>query len=82
MAVEITSLSEEVYEFLLSQPTLEQIIAHKPSPQSEGRISYLLEMNRNGTLSLDERDELDEAIRIEDLMRILKAKARLKQKSA
>lgn len=81
MAVEITSLSEEVYEFLLSQPTLEQIIAHHPSPQSGARFSYLLEMNRNGTLSREERSELDEAIRLEDFMRILKAEAQMKRRS-
>lgn len=78
MAVEITSTNEEIYEFLLSQPTLEQVIAHHASPQAQARMSYLLEMNRNGTLSREERDELDEAIELEEFLGVLKAKAYVK----
>jgi hypothetical protein len=75
MAVEHINLSEETYSFLLSAPSLEQIAAHHPSDLAQARMRYLFEMQRAGTLTPDERDELDEAVQLEKVMGVLKAMA-------
>lgn len=72
------SLLDEVLEFLASTPTPEQIIALRPSEGVRQRISYLLEQNRNGTLTADEKAELDEYLRIDHFVTLLKARARQK----
>ena len=80
MAVVRLSAYDEVLEFLTSTPTPEQIISFRPSETTESRISALLEANRNGTLSTEDRDELDEFEQIEHLMRRLKIRAQSKLK--
>ena len=72
------SAQEEVFEFLTTQPTPEQIIAFRPSQASQERMSFLLEKNRNGQISSDELEELDEYLRLGRFMDRLKIKAREK----
>ena len=78
MTVKPASAQDEVYEFLLSQPTPEQIIAFRPSPEAEERLSYLLDVNRSDRLTKEEQFELDEYLKLEHWMRMLKIKAREK----
>ena len=66
------SAQDEVFEFLPTQPTPEQIIAFRPSQPAQERMSYLLEVNRNGQLSSDELEELDEYLRLGRFMNIAK----------
>lgn len=72
------SLLDEVLEFLASTPTPEQIISLRPSEAVQQRMSYLLEQNRNGALAADEKAELDEMLRIDHFVTLLKARARHK----
>lgn len=69
------SIQEEVLNFLLSSPTPEHIIAFHASEASQARLRYLLDANREGTLSLEERAELDEASQMNHFVMLLKAKA-------
>ncbi len=62
-------------EFFTSSPTLEQIVAFRRSEASEARIAALLEINRTGTLSPTDADELDELLRLEHSMRKAKIRA-------
>jgi hypothetical protein len=78
MAVEISSLVDEVLDFLLSQPTEEQVIAMRASTEAQERLRYLLDGNRNNTLNDAERVELDAYIQLDNLISRLKARARLK----
>jgi hypothetical protein len=68
---------DEVFDFLLSQPTLEQVAAFQVSPQTQERVAYLLSQNREGLLTPDERRELDELSKINHFMALLKAHAHL-----
>lgn len=65
----------EIFEFLTSTPTPEQIVAFQPSEATQERIRYLLDANRSGTLTTEEHTEMDEWGRIEHFMRMLKAYA-------
>ena len=69
---------DEFAEFITSSPTLKQVSEMRFSEEAEARISYLLEGNRNETLTQTEAAELDEYLRLEHIMR--KAKIRAIQK--
>lgn len=72
------TLFAEIIEFLASTPTPERIIAFKPSEQLELRLNYLLSQNRQDTLTDNERQELDEFLRMNHFMNMLKIRAREK----
>ncbi len=73
-----TMLFEDILDFLASTPTPEQIIAFEPSETLKQRLSYLLDQNRHDVLSADERAELDEFLRMNHFMNMLKLRARQK----
>lgn len=75
---ELSPLPNEVYrhilEFLVSQPTSEEILNFEPTPEMQKRASELLEKNRAGRLTSAEEKELDEYLRINHLVTMLKAR--------
>lgn len=77
-SVQTATILEEVLDFLASAPTSQQIIEHQVSETAQTRMRYLLDQNRNGILSIQETEELDEMERTYHFMLILKAKTRLK----
>jgi hypothetical protein len=70
--------ADEVLDFLLSAPTPQAIIDLRPSDESQERLRYLLDGNRNNTLIDAERAELDNYLQVEHFMRQLKIKAHQK----
>ena len=69
---------DEALEFIITGPTLQQIIAFRPSEGIQRRINALLEANRNGVLTSKEQAELDEFEQVEHFMRQLKIHAHTK----
>lgn len=71
-------LPNEVYryilEFLASNPSPQAILSFKPTPQMQKRINELLEKNRTGQITPTESAELEEYVRIDDLLSLLKAR--------
>jgi hypothetical protein len=65
----------EVLDFLIKQPTPEQIAKFKVSTQAQTRLEELLEKNHNGTISKAENSELDIYEQLDQLMILLKARA-------
>ena len=78
MDMENRSVSDEVLDFLTSSPTPEAIVAFKPSPAAQERLRYLLDANRSGILTPDERGELDEFELVDFFLSRLKTRARKK----
>lgn len=76
MSIAKLSAYDEVYDFLLTSPTPEQITAFRTSEATQARVRYLLDTNRNGTLTTEEQAELDEFASVEHFVRVLKARAR------
>ncbi|MEO1289606.1 MAG: hypothetical protein AAFV93_17715 [Chloroflexota bacterium] len=72
------NIQDEVMEFLLSSPTPQEIIAFRASDVAQKRLRYLLDANRNDTLTPEEEAELDIASNVNHFMMTLKAKAHLK----
>jgi hypothetical protein len=71
-----------VLETLASLPTPEEVLALRPSPALQERIEDLLDKNRNGGLSQEEQREWEQYQYVEHLVRLAKARAALKLKSA
>jgi len=67
----------EMMDFLISSPTPEKIIAFKISSSAQERLEDLLDKNREDGLTNDEVAELDIYERVNQLLILLKAHARL-----
>lgn len=77
--VQPIQLINEITDFLAASPSAEEIVAFKLSDELSARALELLEANRRNTISQEERDEMNEYMRMENFMTLLKAKARLRQ---
>jgi hypothetical protein len=64
-----------IIELLASQPSPEEILALRPTPTLQARLSELLERNKAGTLSRQDESELDRYLFLEHLVRLAKAHA-------
>jgi hypothetical protein len=69
------NIYDEFVEFITSSPSLEAIAEFRLSEAAEQRISDLLRREREEHLSTLEAEELNEALRIEHIMRMAKIRA-------
>jgi len=69
-------LFEELASLFASAPRPEQILEFRPSDAATQRASELLELNRQGRLGDELREELDQYEQAELLMRLVKARIR------
>jgi hypothetical protein len=65
----------QIVELLASQPSPEVILAIRPSPALQARMSELLAQNKSGTLTRSEEVELDRYLLLEHWVRLAKAHA-------
>lgn len=65
----------DIMELLISQPTPEQVLAIRPSPELQARVSELLYRNKREQLSNQEEIELERYLMLEHLVRLAKAHA-------
>jgi hypothetical protein len=70
-----TQAATEVARFLAHHPTPEQIVAFHPSPEVAQRAYDLIQTEREGSLSEEERQELESYLVIEYLMELIKLEA-------
>lgn len=70
-----TQAAMEVAHFIASRPSPEQIIAFRPSPEVVERIYALVENERDGQLSAEDRRELESYLTLQHLMILAKAEA-------
>ena len=62
-----------IIELLTSQPAPEQVLAIRPSPELQARVSELLGRSKEGELSRQEETELERYLTLEHLVRLAKA---------
>ena len=72
------TIQDEVLDFLMTSPTPEEIIAFRASDAAQERLRFLLDANRNETISDVEQAELEEASSINHFFALLKARAHKK----
>ncbi len=79
MSVQVQqSIFSELADFLVSQPSLEELAAYKVTTGVQMYIDSLLEKNAEGQLSTDERLELEKILAVSHVMTLAKTKAKLK----
>ena len=65
---------EEIAEFLARFPSRSDVLAFRPSAQTQARASELLRKSNSGTLTNEEQEELQDFGRAELFVRMLKAR--------
>lgn len=70
----------EITDFLATNPTPEAIIAYKLPEYLQAHAIELLDKNGKGEPTPEERDEMMDFVRVDNLMLLLKAKMKLKLK--
>jgi uncharacterized membrane-anchored protein YjiN (DUF445 family) len=66
---------QDIISLLASQPTPEQILAIRPTPEFQAQVSNLLAQTKSGTLSAKEEAELERYLTLEHLVRLAKTHA-------
>jgi len=74
----VRSINDIVTDFLGSAPTLPEIAAYRLPNELQDRAHQLLDKNRSGNLTDEERAEMQDFRQIDQLLTLIKAKARLK----
>ena len=64
-----------IIDLLSSRPTPEQILAIRPSPEFQERVSDLLYRGKQGELSREEESNLDRYLLLDHIVRLSKARA-------
>jgi hypothetical protein len=67
---------EEIVDFIAGAVDAGKLSRFRPSKAAEARVAVLLEKNKEGTLRPGEREELNEFLRLEHVMRLAKARSR------
>ena len=67
----------EIIDFIAAGTTPEVVVRFRPSPESQRRVEELIEREKTGGLSGEEKAELDHFMELEHILRMAKAKARL-----
>jgi hypothetical protein len=70
------SIMSELANFMVSRPTLEEILDYEISPSVQSRIDDLVERNRDDQLTPGEYDEMTKTIALSHFISLTKAKAR------
>ena len=73
--MDIVSVYDEFLEYLAQKASAEEVIAFKASPTAQQRADELTERNKDGSISEQERLELEQMLHFNRLVSRLKAKA-------
>jgi hypothetical protein len=71
----MTRAYEEIVDFIAAGSTAGAVAAFTPSNEVRQRVADLLDREKQGNLSSEERAELAHYLELEHLMRLAKAKA-------
>jgi hypothetical protein len=66
---------------LFARTSSAEVLAFRPSAESEERVRYLLERNESGELTEEETAELERFGELEHLMQLVKARAQVYMES-
>jgi hypothetical protein len=78
----VRTIFGEITDFLATSPTPEEIIAYRLPDDLQNRAHQLLELNGEGQLTPEERAEMLDFVRVDNMMTLLKAKMKLRLKKA
>jgi hypothetical protein len=67
---------EEIIDFIARGTTPESVIAFRPSESMQRRVAELVERSHDGTISPEDRSELEDCLQLEHIIVMAKARAR------
>jgi hypothetical protein len=76
----MATVYDELIDFIAAGSTPEQVAAFSPSEAVQDRVWDLVRREKEGSLGPDEKAELDYYAQLEHILRMAKAKARLRLK--
>jgi len=74
----IRAINDVIADFLACKPSDEEVLSYFMPPDLQARVHFLLDLNGEGELTAEEKLELDEFIRADEFMSMLKTNTRLK----
>ena len=80
MATAESPIYDDLLDLFVASADLDLLQSFRLSPQRQAQLDDLLQKNRDGSLTPDERGELAEFERLEHLGRMLKTRLRQKRK--
>ena len=75
---DMTRVYEELVDFIAGGSTVREVARFTPSKKTRERVWELLTRAKGGVLSPAEQTDLDHYMHLEHIMRLAKAKARLR----
>jgi hypothetical protein len=66
----------EIVDFIASGTTPQAVADYRPSREAQERVAELIEREKDGGLSAEEKSELDHFMELEHILRMAKARAR------
>ncbi len=80
MTAPIVAVFDVLTDFLISNPSPDAVLSYQFPKDVERRAFDLMERNRVDNLNEDEKSELIDFVRADDIMTLIKAKTRAKLK--
>ena len=72
----MTRAYDEIIDFIVSGTTPSAVAEFQPSEEARKQIQELLDREKSGQLTSDEKSELEHYLELEHIMRLAKARAR------
>ena len=76
----VRAINDVVAGFLACRPSDEEALSYFMPEDIQRRVNFLLDLNGEGELTCDESQELDEILRANGLVSLLKAKIKRRQR--
>jgi hypothetical protein len=67
----------DIIDFIAAGTTPEAVVNYRPSAEAQQRVADLIEREKYGGLSTEDRSELDHFLELEHILRMAKARAQL-----
>jgi hypothetical protein len=67
----------EIIDFIAAGTTPQGVVDYRPSEDAQQRVSVLIDRERQGRLSSEDKAELDHFLELEHILRMAKAKAQM-----
>jgi hypothetical protein len=69
---------EEIVDFIASGPSPQRLMEFRASTTAQDRVADLIQREKEGALGAEEISELEHHLQLEHIMRLAKARARLR----
>jgi len=76
---QVRNVKDSVVEFLTSDPTDDELLAYMFPEDIQARVHFLLDRNGEGELTILEERELDDCLRANRFMALLKVNTELRR---